>query len=102
MDIAIIYTTLSSHAQAQKLLDSLLEQKIVACGVLLDAKSAYFWEGAVVRQGEVVLVCKTATDKTSLAQERIQDLHPYDVPCILSWDVSANDAYAHWVREETR
>jgi len=33
-------------------------------------------------------------------QEEITEVHPYTVPCIMKIEVSANQAYEDWIRQE--
>ena len=101
MTISVIYSTFSSQQAAQSMLSSLLSKRLVACGTCISSSSMYEWSGDVVSEDEWVLLCKTTCEKEVVACDVLCELHPYDTPCVLSWRVSANDAYARWVRNQT-
>lgn len=98
--ISCIYVTHPNSAQATSLCDTLLSERLIACSVLLPAESSYWWNGNIERSQEVVSILKTLPDKWESVKARISELHSYDVPCILKFDVEANEAYAAWVQSE--
>jgi uncharacterized protein involved in tolerance to divalent cations len=100
--IAILYTTVAKRTDARKLSRALLDTKAIACSVALDAESAYTWAGKRERSNEVALICKTSVRALARARKTIEKTHPYKTPCILSWTVDANDAYAAWVANWVR
>lgn len=100
--ITLIYTTFSKKSDAQRILKALMQKRLVACGVLsAPVQSTYFWKGKVPSEREYLLTLKTANTKAKAAKQLLGKLHPYEVPCILSWRVDANKPYAHWVNRET-
>jgi uncharacterized protein involved in tolerance to divalent cations len=47
-------------------------------------------------------IYKTRTEHVSAAQELIQSLHKYEVPCIIHLaEVTANQSYEDWIQTET-
>jgi periplasmic divalent cation tolerance protein len=49
---------------------------------------------------EVLLVIKTIDEKMDLLEARVLELHPYDVPEILSLPISsASKHYLEWLRQ---
>ena len=50
---------------------------------------------------EVVLRLKVRADCLEACRDRLQELHPYDTPMILSWPVAwASPDYLAWAHEE--
>lgn len=87
---------------ADRLAEALLDRRLIACANRgAEVTSLYRWEGRTEREGEVPLFLKTRTDLGDAVEAAIRDLHPYDVPPILRWQVRANADYAAWVAEET-
>lgn len=103
-EIRSLYLTFETAEQAESLAEALLERRLIACAnVLPGMRSLYRWRGDVVRDDEVVMICKTATDRLDEALGAVEELHPYDVPCAVAWPVEAGlEGYLDWVREETR
>lgn len=101
MGFIALYITHADEASAKKLTDVLIAEKAIACANLLPIESAYWWQGAVVREGEVVTIVKSRPENWLYLQRRITELHPYDVPCIVKFEVEANAAYEKWIFEVT-
>ena len=103
-DVRVVLCTVPSRDVAERLAHSLLEEKLVACvNVLPGVRSMYRWQGAIEEAGELLLLMKTASDRYDALEERIRELHPYDVPEVLAVDVADGSAgYLAWVLGETR
>ncbi len=95
---ALLYVTHPNEETARQLSDLLLKEKLIACANLFPIQSAYWWEGAVQAEGEWVCIMKTTLEAHPLVERRLLELHPYDTPCILKVEVSANAAYEQWIR----
>jgi periplasmic divalent cation tolerance protein len=46
-------------------------------------------------------VVKTRLDLEAKLEAAVQKIHPYEVPCILRFEVRANEAYEDWIISET-
>lgn len=90
--------------EAESIVDRLLDEHLIACANLVGpVRSRYRWQGAVEESGEMLLVLKTRTDLVPRLQERVQQLHSYDCPELLAFDVDSGlSAYLAWVGAETR
>ena len=95
--IGIIYTTCSDHDSADHLRRKLINQRVVACGNIVNADSCYWWQGEVESANEKVLILKTSVQLINSSIKIIEQYHPYETPCILHWEVEANDGYCQWM-----
>ena len=102
-ELALVMTTTASVEAAEKLVRSLLEERLVACGnILPGAVSIYRWEGKVTRESEAVVLLKTAPWRVKELSERIVALHPYAVPEVAMLPMTeVFPPYARWVLEST-
>lgn len=100
-DIAIVQVSFADRAEADRVAQALIEERLAACASLSDATSIYHWQGEVERAAEVILTIKTTTMLARRAAERIAALHSYTLPVIERWAVSVDDAVAQWVAEST-
>ena len=101
--IMLLYSPFPDMESARATARSLLERHLVACCNLLPGmESHYVWEGALTHATEMVLLCKTSTEKAPEAAEYIASVHPYSTPAILTFPATANPDYAVWVTQETR
>jgi len=98
MAFIIIYVTHSSEEAASKLSNQLLKEKIIACANTFPIKSAYWWQGNISQDEEWVSILKTTSSMWNIVKKRVEDLHPYEVPCVMKMEVEANSAYEEWIR----
>lgn len=101
MSFIIIYITHESESAAQTLTNTLLEQKLIACANTFPMTSAYWWQGAIQNDAEWVSIVKTKTALWEIVRDKIEALHPYEVPCIMKIEAEANDAYEKWIHHTT-
>lgn len=76
---------------------------MIACANLLPAMTALFrWEGEVRRESETLLLLKAPAAVAERVEQRLRELHPYEVPEIVRLQVAAvNQSYARWMDEVT-
>lgn len=97
----IVMTTAPDQAAARKLADALVEEGLAACVNVLPAmESIYRWQGRINRDSEHLLLIKSAQQKYSQIQQRILDLHPYELPEIIAVPISEGlPAYLDWLNK---
>lgn len=97
--VAMVIITAPSHAVADSIVTSVVEERLAACGnIVPGVTSIYRWEGAVQRDQEVLIVLKTTRAGLAALMTRVEELHPYDVPEVLAVPVAAGlDPYTGWV-----
>ena len=78
-----------------------LARGLIACANLLPrARSLYLWRGEVRDEPEVAMLLKTRQDRLEELIAAVDELHPYDVPCVVAWPIDAgSEAYLAWVRD---
>jgi len=96
-------TTAPSAEVAKRLVRTLVERRLVACGTVLPgAASTYWWHGAVTEEDEVVVVLKTTAARWKALASALPALHPYEVPELVALPVVGGyRPYLDWVRAET-
>lgn len=101
MSFSIIYVTHENITEAKKISDHLLNKKLIACANFIPIEAAYWWNGTIESENEIVSILKTRNELWEKVKKEIETIHPYDVPCIMKLQVEANDSYEQWIREET-
>ena len=99
--IITCYTTISDRDSSHRLIEQLLKSKLIACGVSWPANSQYNWKKEPVSTEEYIVFMKSSLQLKERLVSRIQDFHPYDVPCILIQEMECNLSYYDWVSEQT-
>ncbi len=102
MSFTILYVTHENKKEANKITDHLLNKKLIACANLMPIEAAYWWNGNIESAGEVVTILKTRNENREMVTSEIETIHPYEVPCIIHFQVEANAAYEAWIHEETQ
>jgi periplasmic divalent cation tolerance protein len=98
--IVLLVTTFASELEASDVAGQLLQERLVACAQIEGRiRSVYRWKGEVQDEEEVRVTLKLPREVLDRCRERIEFLHPYEVPEIVVLEASAADAYARWVRE---
>lgn len=104
--MVLFYIPCPDKATAENMARTLLEEKLVGCANIIPGmESMYWWEGKIATSSEYILILKAL--KTSDAQERVtkraQELHPYDVPCVMTLPVlGINESYKKWLEESMK
>ncbi|OWZ83335.1 divalent-cation tolerance protein CutA [Natranaerobius trueperi] len=100
----MFYITCDSMEEAEKLAKQLVEERLVACiNVVPKIKSFFYWEGKAQSEEELLLLGKTRTDVVDQLVERVKYLHSYDVPCVVSWEITeGNEEFLHWIDSEVK
>ncbi|WP_025560703.1 divalent-cation tolerance protein CutA [Sphingomonas sp. UNC305MFCol5.2] len=101
-DIALLFSTFPSRVEAERIAEIVLAERLAVCvNILAPCLSIYRWQGAVERGEEVPALFKTTPQLAERLRDRIEVLHPYDLPTVEAWPVSAAAAVSDWVAAET-
>jgi periplasmic divalent cation tolerance protein len=103
MSMYIIFCTFPDVETARKTGTALVTAQLAACVNLLPAvESIYRWEGRVKTAAEVLAVFKTSVAVWPVFEQRLRELHPYEVPEIVAVrPEQVSKSYERWVGEET-
>ncbi|MDZ7730509.1 MAG: divalent-cation tolerance protein CutA [Natrialbaceae archaeon] len=87
-------------AVADDIAETLVSERLAACVNRFPIRSTYWWEGSIEDEDEVAMLVKTTETAFPALCDRIEALHPYDVPCIERFDESEGlEAYLNWRNE---
>ena len=102
-DARLIFVSAPDAATAERLVTTVVEERLAACGNIVPGMvSLYRWNGVVQRETEVLVLLKTQAARVASLTARIAALHPYEVPEVLSVRVDAGlPAYLAWVAGST-
>ena len=102
MKFITIYVTYKNLAEAKKIVNHLLKKRLIACANFFPIKSAYWWQGKIVNNNEVVSILKTPKKNWNKVKAEIKKMHSYKVPCIEKMEVEAGIDYENWVKKVTK
>lgn len=102
-DVRLVYMTTDGAESARAIARTLVEERLAACANILDPMiSVYRWNGDVQEDRETVLIAKTTVSRVEELTARVNALHAYECPCVVSIPVDGgNQAFLEWVDAET-
>jgi periplasmic divalent cation tolerance protein len=101
-EIVVVLTTMPDAAAAETLANTLVEERLAACvNVHAPMTSFYRWQGRVEREAECQLVIKTTAGGLGMLEQRVKELHPYELPEFVILAATGSRQYVAWVEEET-
>ena len=98
-----VHITAPDAAQAAEMARTLVAEGLCACvNIVPQVRSIYLYEGKICDEPEVLCIVKTRPALFERLQERVLELHPYDVPEVLAFAVDdGSPDYLDWLRKST-
>jgi periplasmic divalent cation tolerance protein len=102
--VVFVYTTHPSVVEAERIGRELLERRLCACvNILPGMASLYWWQGAIERGEEAVMIIKTRAALAEPVRAAVRQLHSYTTPAILVLPIESVDLdYEKWLLTETQ
>jgi len=99
----LVYTTYPSLVEAETAGRAIVEQRLAACvNILPGMVSHYWWQGAIERGEEVVMIIKTRASLAESVRTAVKQGHSYTTPAIMVLPIESVDAaYLAWIMAET-
>ena len=95
----LVLSTFPDVATARRIGRQLVEERCAACAnILPSVESIYWWEEKVESANETLVLFKTSADRYNALETRLRQLHPYEVPEIISFRVEQGlPDYLKWL-----
>ncbi len=95
----IVLTTCPDMTVSRKIARTIVDEKLAACvNILPQVESIYKWQGKIETANEAILLVKSRISDFELLQQRICDLHPYELPEIIAVSISGGSkTYLQWL-----
>ena len=97
-----IYVTHKNKKEAEKIVNPLIESKMIACVNYHSIDVSYHWKWDIVDDNEIVSLLKTRVENWEKVKNFVEENHPYEVPCIIKTEVEANESYVDWIYNVTK
>jgi periplasmic divalent cation tolerance protein len=96
----VVVTTVGDEQQANEIARELVARRHAACvNMLPGIRSCYRWQGKICRDSEILLMIKTTEEEYDQVAATIRELHEYDLPEILAFEIKKGDpAFLDWIR----
>jgi periplasmic divalent cation tolerance protein len=99
----LVYTTYPSVVEAERAGRAIVERRLAACvNILPGMVSHYWWQGALERGEEAVMIFKTRASLAEKVRAAVKASHSYTTPSILVLPIEGGDPdYVRWIFAET-
>lgn len=99
MGVLVVITTVGTEEQAVEIAEELLGRRHAACvNIIQVPRTIYRWKGKVCRDSELLLMIKTTDEEYDRVEATIKELHDYELPEVLGFQVSRISAdFLPWI-----
>jgi len=98
---SVVYITTSKLDEAKRIARILVEERLAACVNVFPITSIYHWNG-LQEEKEIALIVKTITKNVKKVENKVKELHSYDVPCIISFKIDGSKEFLKWIGKEVK
>lgn len=100
----VVMMTAGRREEAVRLAEMLVGARLAACvQIMPEMESVYWWEDAVERAPEFLLLAKTTIERFAELEQAVRALHSYQTPEIVALPVTAASApYLEWLTTTVR
>ena len=84
----MITTTFDNKKEANKVIETLLEKRLVSCCQLSNITSSYHWKGKIEHSDEFLLQMKSKKELYKEIEEEILKLHSYEKTQLIAYDIT--------------
>lgn len=102
-ELILIYITAPNKTIASEIASELVMDKLVACvNILGEMESFYTWNSELTKSKEFLMLAKTTKELESHIFNKVKELHPYESPCIISFNINNGDPnFLNWIAKNT-
>lgn len=103
MELLTVYVTFANEEQARSIAETVVKERLAACANIFPPHtSVYWWDGKVQNASETAALFKTTEKAFESLKNRLAELHSYDCPCIVAWEIEqGHKAFLDWIVNET-
>jgi len=98
-----IHCNCPNQETANHIANSLVQEQLAACvNILPQICSVYRWHNSVEQETEYQLQIKTTADLYQQIEDKLIELHPYDVPEVIALPITVGyQPYLNWITQNT-
>ncbi len=104
MSASLVYITCGDLDESRRNASALVGERLAACVNRFEGlQSCYRWQGEIHEDREILLIAKTKSELVDALTARVRELHSYDVPCVVSFEIArGNRDFLKWISDETQ
>ena len=100
----LLLSTFPETASVKSVAETLVNEKLAACiNIVSGVQSIFRWQDKIDNANENILIIKTKDNLYDELEARIKELHPYELPEIVSVPIDKGlNKYLDWISENTK
>ena len=100
-DFIVVLVTAKDPSEAEKISQTLLELRLIACAnILSGVTSSFIWQGKTESATECLIVMKTKRSLFDELTKKVKALHSYEVPEVIALPIATgSEAYLAWLKD---
>ncbi|MDW5562785.1 MAG: divalent-cation tolerance protein CutA [Methanomassiliicoccus sp.] len=103
VEMSSIFVTYPDERTARTISRFLIERRLAACSNIFAVCSIYRWRSEVEEASEFASLLKIRSEDFHAVEEAIRKMHPYEIPCIVRFELAEGSAdYMRWIAESTK
>jgi periplasmic divalent cation tolerance protein len=99
MGAIVVVTTVGDENEGNLIARELVGRRHAACvNMISGVRTIYRWKGKICRDSEYLLIVKTMESEFDAVSRTIRELHSYELPEVLAFNIGRGDAsFLDWV-----
>lgn len=100
--LQLVWSTFASQEQAKPIVEILVKEQLAVCAWMSPEGgiSMYEWQGECCAEAEIGVIFKIIPDQQVWFESRLSELHPYEVPVIITIDADkVSPAYLNYANK---
>ena len=100
----LVMTNVSDIKVGKSIAEKIIQERLAACvSVSPPGHSLYWWQNKITEDQEHTLFIKTKKDIYPELEEKIRQIHPYEIPEIIAFPILVGSQdYLDWIDKETQ
>ena len=100
MKPVVLFLTCADKNEVEKIVESLLEKKLIVCAKSFPVNSTFFWENKIDSSEEFFVVMDSSEELFDKVETEVKRLHSYDTPNLTAVSVTkTSKGVAEWMKE---
>jgi periplasmic divalent cation tolerance protein len=95
----MVLCSVPNRETAEHIAETLVSEQLAACvNIIPGIVSVYRWKETIEKDEELLLLIKTTGNSYASLEQRIQALHPYELPEIIAVPIQTGQTdYIQWI-----
>lgn len=95
--------TCADRAEAEKISEVLLNERLIACAKFMSAESKYRWQGKIETDEEIIVLMESVAGNFDRVESEVARLHSYDTFVLKQIPITKISKKAQkWLESETQ